>query len=117
MAKKDEHLVQAAHNAKFRATIDRSKYGDWWATATFYEALHYVDSHLAHFYGAHPTRHVDRDAHIKGDARLKTIWSDYRILKDDSIAARYECVPVSSFAGASTAPLDRVKAVATKWKP
>lgn len=98
MPDKDAHLDQARHNRDFFETLDLNTYGDWATTVIFYEAIQYIDAHLADSYAEHPRTYGDyrwaqsgeRDGYIQN--YMRTIWPDYRELKDASRDARYECV-------------------------
>lgn len=44
---RSDYLAKARHNEEFLATIDRDRYSDWWVTASFYVALHYVNAFVS----------------------------------------------------------------------
>ncbi len=58
-------------------------------TILFYSAVHYVDAFLAGK-NYHPRNHDARDAEIENNGSITGIYRDYRRLKDQSEAARYE---------------------------
>lgn len=91
MPTRAEHLKQARANADFcRSTAGAGNHLDWVATAAFYCALHAVDAYFATLATPlHPGSHVSRDRHVS--LLVPPIWAEYRLLKDESIDARYNC--------------------------
>ncbi len=95
MATGEQYLDQARHNERFLTTFDLSvsPYLDWAVTVIFYAALHYLRA-LAAIYGfTGISSYVDEDrtfARLSVLRRNAGIYADYRQLKDDSRAARYE---------------------------
>jgi hypothetical protein len=89
---KDEHLDRAQDNEALANSLDLNANinVDWAITILFYAALHYVDAFLA-VKSHHPPNHDSRDSEIQTNGSLSVIYSDYRRLKDRSIAARYGC--------------------------
>jgi hypothetical protein len=62
---------------------------DWALIATFYAAMHYVESYLA-TKGQHVRSHTTRDGYVGRDANLKKIYNQYQDLKCYGYNARYE---------------------------
>jgi hypothetical protein len=95
MGSKEEHLRQAQHNEDFfnQFDIDGTCFLDWFVTAIFYAALHYIRS-LASKYGfKNISSYGDLDKLFDRLSILKrnsNIYGCYRHLKDDSRAARYD---------------------------
>ena len=90
MPSRDEHLEQARHNTKFRATIDKVAFKDWTATVIFYTAIHYIDAVLATKGNIHPSNHPTRDQAVAASTELKPIYTHYAKLKNTSYNARYK---------------------------
>ncbi len=94
MASVVEHLAQARHNEAFLASLDlpTTPYLDWAVTAIFYAALHYLRGLLARHHVTNISRYGEMDTAFDRLAVLRGnpgIYIDYRQLKDDSRAARY----------------------------
>lgn len=94
MPTKEEHLRQAQHNEAFLGTFDlaTTRFLDWAVTAAFYTALHYLRSLMSRYYYTTVSSYGDMDKAFDRIAILKRdpgIYDDYRTLKDDSWAARY----------------------------
>ena len=94
MPTKDEHLRQARHNEQYLLTFDlaTSLYLDWAITAIFYTALHYLRSLMSRLLFTNVSGYGDMDKAFDRLSLLKrnpAIYADYRQLKDDSWAARY----------------------------
>ncbi len=94
MATKDEHLRKAEHNERFVAQfeIGSTPFLDWVITGIFYAALHYIralaaQSSIAISSYAEMDKLFDRHGLLK---RNRDVFYDYRQLKDDSRAARYD---------------------------
>lgn len=95
MATREQHLGQARHNERFLTTFDLSvsPYLDWAVTVIFYAALHYLRALAARYGFISISSYVDEDrtfARLSVLRRNAGIYADYRQLKDDSRAARYE---------------------------
>lgn len=95
MASENEHLRQAAHNEEFLTAhgLADTPYTDWAVTAIFYAALHYVRALLSRYHYTNISRYGEMDkAFERVDVlrRNDSIYVDYRQLKDDSRAARYD---------------------------
>jgi hypothetical protein len=86
------HLAQAQKNERFYSTFDLSttEFLDWAVITLFYSSLHYIDAYLAKAQNYHPLTHSKRTPLVAREFRLKVIYSDYRKLKDESEAARYQ---------------------------
>jgi hypothetical protein len=86
-----DHIARAEENEAFAKSLDQAKplYVDWGITVLFYSALHYVDAYLA-IKPLHPPNLDARDTAIQNNGSLSPIYKDYRRLKDQSRAARYE---------------------------
>lgn len=92
MAKKKDHLTQAAHNEALAEYIATNPYPDWIATLKFYAALHFVQSYFLSLNPPqNPQSHSQRAIAIDNDTFLDPIRDDYRDLQDVSQACRYAC--------------------------
>ncbi|MFZ0298040.1 MAG: hypothetical protein WAM13_06790 [Candidatus Sulfotelmatobacter sp.] len=91
MPSKADHAAKAAHNETFVSSLG-DPYWDWAVSGVFYTALHYVEAYLA-TKRIHSGSHPVRDSNINRDSVLRAIYPDYRELKDESRAARYDVVP------------------------
>jgi hypothetical protein len=94
MASQAEHRTQAERNEDFFGTFDISgaKFLDWAVTVLFYSALHYLRSLMSKHGYLNVSSYGDMDRAFERLAVLKRnpdIYVDYRGLKDDSWAARY----------------------------
>jgi uncharacterized protein (UPF0332 family) len=70
------------------------KWNDWKVTITFYSALHLIQSKLIEK-GVNPKGHKKRNNMVSSLSEFKRkIKSDYFILYNESIKARYECIPI-----------------------
>lgn len=101
MPTKDEHLKKAKHNERFFTSLDinTTPFRDWVITGIFYSALHYIRALAAKHSFANIGRYGEIDnllSRLPVFRKHPTIYSDYRQLKDDSRAARYEMVALSS---------------------
>jgi hypothetical protein len=86
----EQHRGKAIHNEDFVKELD-NPYWDWAITASFYAALHYVEGFFARKAPpVHSRNHEIRDDNVQRDPVLKRIYDEYRQLKDDSVAARYD---------------------------
>lgn len=90
MPSKVDHSAKAGHNESFVSKLGEP-YWDWAISGTFYAALHYVEAYLA-TKKIHSGSHPVRDSNINRDDTLRAIYPDYRELKDESRAARYDVV-------------------------
>ena len=91
MPNQSDHIAKANHNERFFRSFDLTltPYLDWVVTGVFYATLHYIDTFLAtEGEGIHPGSHHSRDRYIR--TSLRPMWSNYRALKDESRAARYD---------------------------
>jgi hypothetical protein len=91
----EKHLRQAEHNEHFLATLDLAStpYLDWALTIIFYAALHYLRALFSHHHLTNITRYGEMDnafARLPVCRRNPDMYQDYRQLKDDSRAARYD---------------------------
>jgi hypothetical protein len=95
-----DHISQAQQNEAFVADLKSGPvvHCGWVVTGLFYSALHRVSA-LLHHRGCSDS---DIDGHAKRARQLQQkldaetqLYSDYRQLKDDSEAARYDCRPFS----------------------
>ena len=101
-----DYVQQAAHNAALAGYLRANKieYLDWAATCLFYAAVHYVNAYLIKFNIVIPRRHRGSEPKnkpgrlniVQQDSTLKTIYSNYRHLDDESRDARYELKKPSS---------------------
>ena len=95
MATEREHLRQAEHNEDFVGTFDltRTPYLDWAVTVIFYAALHYIRALAARYHFRNISRYGELDRVFERFVvfrRNPGVYEDYRQLKDDSRAARYD---------------------------
>jgi hypothetical protein len=92
MPRDDQHRVKAELNEAFAGglTVADPTSETWAVVATFYSALHYVETYLAK-HNIHPQSHKERFEVIMRDARLKDAYPDYKFLYQLSITARYRC--------------------------
>jgi hypothetical protein len=95
MATEEIHLRQAKHNEQFLDTFDLSTtpYLDWVVTVIFYAALHYIRALAARHHFGNVSSHADMDrifSRVPVFRRQPDVYVDYRQLKDDSRAARYD---------------------------
>lgn len=44
---RSDYLAKARHNEEFLESIDKNRFCDWWVTASFYVALHYVNAFVS----------------------------------------------------------------------
>jgi hypothetical protein len=95
MATEQAHLRQAQHNEQFLATLNLAitPYLDWAVTVIFYAALHYIRALAARHHFMNISRYGDLDRAFERILVFRldpNLYSDYRQLKDDSRAARYD---------------------------
>ena len=100
------HLYQAHHNENLAADLlSKLIYKDWLITTSFYSAIHYVEAKLAtRTPPIHPLKDVPRDSSGRAyvsphqfredlvHRHYKSIFKEYRMLKEKSEQARYQCV-------------------------
>ncbi len=101
MATKEQHLKKAEHNEAFfnEFEIDATPYLDWVVTGIFYSAIHYIRAVAAkhRFINISSYGEIDRMfSTVSIFKRNSDVYIDYRQLKDDSRAARYEITPFSA---------------------
>jgi pantothenate synthetase len=86
-----EHVGKARENEGFARSLDATILCslEWAVTVNFYAALHYVQAYFA-AQKISFKQHTNRATAIARDARLKTVYQDYREMQDASEAARYE---------------------------
>lgn len=89
MGRQSKHRHQWVHNRKFLASIPDTC-GDWATTVTFYTALHAAEVLFAHDKIAPHSRHDDRDRTLTF-SRYDAIRTSYKVLKNASRVARYDC--------------------------
>jgi hypothetical protein len=90
MPTKSEHLVTAAENQKTIHFLlpHLADHAPSVVTIAFYKAAHLVESVLAED-GMHFLTPIDRNRHLKENARLRHVYKHFRPLQDASEAARY----------------------------
>jgi len=101
MATEREHLHQAQHNEQFLATfyLPTTSYLDWAVTVIFYAALHYIRALAARHLFTNISRYGELDKLFNRLPLFRNnswVYIDYRQLKDDSRAARYDMRAFSS---------------------
>ena len=99
MATKDEHLSKAEHNEKFFTQFDISttQFLDWVVTGIFYSAIHYIRAVAAKHGFTNISTYGEMDnlfGRLSVFRKNQDIYVDYRQLKDDSRAARYDMTPI-----------------------
>lgn len=95
MATEQAHLRQAQHNEIFLGEFDlgNTPYLDWAVTVLFYAALHYIRALAARHHFTNISNYADLDRvfeRVPVFRRSPELYVDYRQLKDDSRAARYD---------------------------
>lgn len=95
MATEAQHFAQAEHNEAFLGTFDlaTSPYLDWAVSVIFYAALHYLRALMARHRLTNISKYGEMDnafARLLPFRRQPEVYQDYRQLKDDSRAARYD---------------------------
>ena len=89
-----QHVQQANHNALLNAHLDleTTPFVDWNVTATFYEAVHYVDAYCIAANGRRT--YADHDGRITWmkSALPADVFKAYRRLLDHSRRARYDAL-------------------------
>jgi len=101
MATEQAHLRQARHNEEFLGIFNlrATPYLDWAVTAIFYAALHYIRALAARHLFTNISRYGELErvfVQVQVFRRDRGIYIDYRQLKDDSRAARYDMRAFSS---------------------
>ena len=101
MASEAEHFTQAEHNLRFFGTfnVGTTAYRDWATTALFYSALHYIRAVAARHGQTNISSHGEIDTVFRvvpAFTGRPDIRDDYRQLKDDSRAARYDMKVLSA---------------------
>ena len=101
MATEQAHLRQAQHNEQFLTTFDPAitPYLDWAVTVIFYAALHYIRALAARHQFMNISRYGELDRvfeRLPVFRHNRAVYVDYRQLKDDSRAARYDMGVFSS---------------------
>jgi HEPN domain len=91
-----EHLAKAVQNEGVLRSLNPSIAGaaEWSITVAFYAAVHYVQSYLV-ANDVKSSTHTSRANAIRRDARLQSIYDDYRELENMSRDARYDSTPFS----------------------
>ena len=84
-----DHADKAKENELLADSLGSSPSTVEWAiTATFYAAVHYVQSYLVKN-GNDPARHSSRRRVYLADPKVSMIDNDYQELMDKSVLARY----------------------------
>ena len=99
----DEHTTQADSNSRFMrsASFENGAFRDWFVTAAFYTAVHWVDCYLAQqpYVARHPERHRYRwealDELLALTVMPQDVYDAYSDLYTLSVKARYNCVPMT----------------------
>lgn len=87
-----QHSDQAQHNRDLAESwCSDDDCLDWAMTATFYSALHSIQSMFAHQCNSVPKSHADRDEWLTRTKAPENIFDAYQALKTRSEWARYEC--------------------------
>lgn len=99
MATKEEHLRKAEHNEEFftQFDINATQFLDWVVTGIFYSAVHYIRAVAAKHRFTNISSYGEMDnlfSRLSVFKRRRDIYKDYRQLKDDSRAARYDMTPI-----------------------
>jgi hypothetical protein len=89
-----QHLARARSNEKFAGGLSTVSHADWKIIATFYSALHYVETIIVRS-GNTSTDHASRAQYIKTLPALQPIRSDYATLSNYAWEARYD--PATDF--------------------
>jgi len=93
---RDEHLAKAEYNEKLGMFLaEKTAYQDWAITMLFYASLHYVDAFLA-LSIEHPKKHGERLGMIWNSGSLRTIYREYKSLKDASENHRYNAAKLGA---------------------
>ena len=90
-----DYLAKARHNEEFLGTIDRERFCDWWVTACFYIALHYVNAFVSVSIKSGFCSHekIKNILHPEGNFQNlrfpREKFEDYMLLQNLSRKARY----------------------------
>ncbi len=95
MGRQANHHRKWERNRAFLATIPQ-EHCDWAVTVAFYTALHAAEVLFAFDKIAPHSSHLNRDDTL-ALSRYETIRTSYKVLKNASRVARYECQPSSAF--------------------
>ena len=115
MADSANHEKRYLHNKEFLSTINESLYPDWAVTVIFYCSLHKICQCLKYVYGAtdeDTKSHVDTLNYLK--AKNIALFQKYSMLYNQSRAARYECIDVSSYLTISKKILTDIESISQK---
>jgi hypothetical protein len=111
MPRDDQHRAKAELNEAFAGglTIADPTSEIWAVVATFYSALHYVETYLA-THNIHPQSHGARFTAIKKDVSLRDAYPHYKFLYELSLTARYCCIGLPDKSYSKARPhLEKVK--------
>ena len=92
---RSDYLAKAHHNEEFLESIDKDRFCDWWVTASFYVALHYVNAFVSVSIKSGFCSHekIKSILHPQGsftDLRFpRDKFEDYMLLQNLSRKARY----------------------------
>lgn len=92
---RSDYLAKARHNEEFLESIDKNRFCDWWVTASFYVALHYVNAFVSVSIKSGFCSHekIKNILHPQGsftDLRFpRDKFEDYMLLQNLSRKARY----------------------------
>mgnify|MGYP001025035447 CR=1 FL=1 len=92
MTDPQRHIRQWLHNRGFIATIE-PRFHDWIVTATFYAALHAVDTLLAHDQNSRVVDHASRNDVLARTNRYQQIHRHYKPLYMLAQSVRYLAAP------------------------
>ena len=95
MATPPQHAQKAEQNENFVTFLlsASAPFLDWAVTGLFYSALHYCRAVMANYGFTNISTYAEMDNHFVRLSALKKrpdVFADYRQLKDDSRAARYD---------------------------
>jgi hypothetical protein len=90
LATEDQHLSQFEHNQAVAQRLALSTDFDWAMTALFYAGLHLMQAYLVRI-GVTAETHIQRERQILMIPELSPLMDAYRMLRDHSEDARYEC--------------------------
>ncbi|MEF8818850.1 MAG: hypothetical protein V5A31_10090 [Haloferacaceae archaeon] len=97
MPQEQEHQQKAQENEELADSLegdgDYQDADDWVLTMLFYTALHNVERKLAES-NMHSGNHNERKHNIKTEIDHRSLWQDYKELKDWSEQARYDCMDI-----------------------
>ena len=91
MSRDAQHRTRAERNEQFAEELDKSDplKENWAVVAAFYSALHYIEQFFVKF-GTPCSDHTDRDEKLKGDARIRPAYENYKYLYSLGHTARYK---------------------------